>query len=858
MQKILIKTKEIVLLLTLLIVPVFGLLAQETIITGKVTDANTNEPIPFATVVFQGTNKGVNTDFDGKYIIKSKNPGDSLTVQVLGFKPKTKKIQKRKTQEIDYQLTPTTFQLGEVSIDAGENPSWGILREVWKRKDTYNMSNQKALQFECYVNVDIAIDNISDKFRNNVTMRPFAAVFDSLKKHAGEDGKVNLPFLVSESISDVYVLSSPDRYKEIIKASKLSGLLIDSPELFQQFLGSSFQRYNFYENWLKIFDRNFISPIARGALGFYEIYLMDTVVIDGHSCFELKVKAKRKEDLAFNGKMWITDTTFALKRISVEIGKGANLNFIKKYMIQQDYHNLDSCYVPEKTRVTIDLNDFSENSVGLVAKFNINNTKFVLNQPKSLSFYEHNLEVIQNSRDYDEKYWQKQRLVRANDTTAMERAYAAIDTVRDAPQIKFWRVFANTLWEGFYPIGKFDVGHWVSLYGHNKNEGSRFQLNLRTNPDFSKYWLFQGQLAYGTLDEKWKYNIQAEHFLSRKSWTKIGIRKSFDIERLGIDPVFLEEHIFTNILFSLSSQLGYLDKISLNYTNRFWFETDLGRGLNHKITFENKDFNPKGDFEFAYYNRDNKAVTSYKISTISYSLRYAPREIWLVKDNYRIGMSAKEGNVWTFKYTLGLKNVFGSDFEFQKLTLNLARKWKLGVLGQLNYSITGTKVIGTIPYPLGVLFQGNETVFESERSYNTMNYMEFAADQAVEGMIMHHFQGLFFNRIPLFKKLKWREVAGCNFVFSSLKKENDYRTIANPYGLMPKTFNDGKQELALTPVKTMDINTPFVEVFYGVENILKLLRITAYHRLTYLQGTDVPHLFGIKGFYIKGSFYVSL
>ncbi len=857
MRIISVKIKQIILLVILLTLPFISIIAQETVVSGKVTDANTNEPIPFATVIFKGTTKGMNTDFDGNYLIKTKTPTDSLMVQVLGYKPKIKKIEKRKTQVIDYQLTPTTFQLGEVAIEAGENPSWAILREVWKRKDKYNMAKQEALQFECYVNVDISIDNISEKFRNNTTMKPFAAVFDSLKKHAGVDGKVNLPFLVSESIGDVYCLSSPDRYKEIIKANKLSGLIVDSPELFQQFLGSSFQRYNFYDNWLKIFDRSFISPIARGALGFYELYIMDTIVIDGHSCFELKVKAKRKEDLAFNGKIWITDTTFALKRISVEIGKEANLNFIKKYQIQQDYTSVDSiCYVPEKTRVTIDLQDFSENSIGLVAKFNISNTKFVLNKPRNLSFYEHNLEVIQNSRDYSADFWKKERLKRANDSTAMERAYAAIDTIRESPRIKFWRVFANTAWEGFYTVGKFDVGHWITLFGHNKTEGNRFQLNLRTNPEFSKYWMLQGHAAYGTLDQKWKYNLQIEHFLSRKSWTKVGFKHSYDIERLGIDPSFTDEHIFVNILYSFSAQFGYLDKVSLNYTNRFWFETDLGRGMNHKFTLETKNFNPQGDFVFYYYNKKNEIKSSYKLTEITYSFRYAPREMWLVKDNYRIGMSAKEGNVWTLRYSVGLKNVFDGDFAYHKVSINLARKWKLGAFGQLNYSLTGTKVFtktnDQIPYTLGVLFQGNETVFESEKSYNTVKFMEFAADQAFQGMIMHHFQGLFFNRIPVFRKLKWREVVGTNFIFSSLSKKNYFRNNTdNPQGFLPQNMN-------LTSFKTMNMNTPYVEIFYGVENILKIIRLTIYHRLNYLEGDDVPKLFGVKGMYLKGSFFVSL
>lgn len=848
--------KVILPLVVLCLAGVNFVIAQDNTINGKITDATTNEPIPFANVYFKGTTVGTTTDFNGSYHLKSSNFKDSITVTVVGYIARSKKIKKGQDQVIDFQLKPTSFNLGEVVIEAGENPSWRILREVWKRKKEHNFTSLSALQFETYVNVDIRIDKISEKFRNNRTFKPFAAVFDSLKTQAGEDGEVVLPFLISESVADVYYLNDPQRDKEHIKASKLNGLLVDSPELFEQFLGASFQKYNFNDNWLKIFDRNFISPIARGALGFYEIYIMDTVMIDNMRCFEMKVKAKRKEDLAFNGKMWITDSTFALKRISVEIGKSANINFVERYSIQQDYTPLpEGVWVPEKTRVLVDVTEFTENSVGMIMKFNVNNSKYIANQPKELKFYERNLEIEASAQDYDEKYWKVQRIERAKDSTTMELAYKAMDTIRQSPRIKFWRTFINTAWEGFYPVGKVDVGHWISLYGHNKVEGNRFQLDFRTNPTFSKYWIFKTHFAYGTKDERFKYNLQAEHFLSRKSWTKIGIKHSYDAERLGIDPIYLEEHIFLNVLFSLSSQFGYLDKMSLGTLNRVWFETDYGRGMTHQFIAQTKEFNPQGDFTFAYYNDKGEVKKSYRTTELSYVFRYAPKQIWLIKDNSRIGVSAKQGNVWTFRYTLGMKDVLGSDFNYHKFSLNVGRKWKLGALGQLNYSITATKVLGKVPYSLGVIFQGNEPVFESERSYNMMNFMEFAADQAIEGMFMHHFQGLFLNRIPLMKKLKWREVVGANIIFSSLENRNYfYDKDRNPDGILPASYN-GKP---LTHFNTMTFDKPYVEVFYGLENILKIIRISAYHRLTYLDGPDVQNLFGIKGFYIKGSFFVTL
>ncbi|NLH53852.1 MAG: carboxypeptidase-like regulatory domain-containing protein, partial [Bacteroidales bacterium] len=214
---------------------------------------------------------------------------------------------------------------------------------------------------------------------------------------------------------------------------------------------------------------------------------------------------------------------------------------------------------------------------------------------------------------------------------------------------------------------------------------------------------------------------------------------------------------------------------------------------------------------------------------------------------------ALKSQLWTLHATFGFKNILGSDFNFQKFSLNVMHKWRTGYLGQLDYSLTGEIVLGKVPYPEAIIPQGNEPVFAAERAFNMMNFFEFVADKSVSGIFLHHFDGLFFNRVPLLRKLKWREVAGFNFVFSTYSKDNYIRTADNPNGLLPQHDKNGYE---LTPFRIMDFGKPYMEVSYGIENILKVIRIQAFHRLSYLDpGPDgrVP-----PKFMIKGSFFIRL
>ena len=115
-----------------------------------------------------------------------------------------------------------------------------------------------------------------------------------------------------------------------------------------------------------------------------------------------------------------------------------------------------------------------------------------------------------------------------------------------------------------------------------------------------------------------------------------------------------------------------------------------------------------------------------------------------------------------------------------------------------------------------------------------MNAMEFVADQYVSLSMTYYLKGWILNRVPLIKWLRLREVVSFSGIYGGLSDRN------NP------TLTPGLFQL---PDGTMPLgNKPYMEASVGLENILKILRVDYYRRLSYL---DNP---GIK----KGGFRIAL
>jgi len=817
-------------------------------VRGKVTDAKTGEAIPFAAVQFPGTSIGTTTDFDGFFTLSHEQRFDSLMVRVVGYDTRIRAIPKDlRTATVDFQLNATTFSLGEVVIHAGENPAHRILREAARRKDDLNFERADGVQYASYQIIDVALTNLTESFTQQRAMRQFTKIFDSLERIAGEDGSMVLPFFVAENSSTVHRRTRPTYEKEVIHANRAAGYLLDDLGVLAPLLGASNQKYNFNNNWLNIFDRNFMSPLADGALLLYEVYLWDTVYVNGVWCYELKIKPKNEIDVIFAGKVWVGVEDYALYRVSAEIGRAANLNFIRRLIIHQDYQKTSEGFtVPIRSRVLIDVVDFPGLPAEFILKFNSYYSDFVFGEPQPMSFFDMRVQVLDGADRRTNEFWRDERLRKSNDTITVERAFATIDTIRQNPQIRMRRELLNLVWKGYFPVTKdIEMGHWATWFGYNEIEGFRLQLTPRTTYEWSNIWEFRGMLAYGfaqqalPLDGKKrpvKYNIEGSYFFDRNTWTRLTIGYRDDDIKLTALNQAIDIADFIPIFSTFAMQFPGKDaQIARSRQAYIRFQMDFGRSKTHIFSTTHRTFDPYYDFQFANPNMAEPA-TNYKIAELSYGLLFAKRRTQMTVGNERYFLPGANGSTWEFRYAYGLP--LGDDYvNYHRLGLRFSRLFRLGLFGATRVTSTASTVFGQVPNTEMIRFQGNNAWFEAYEGYNGMLFNEFIADQALELQITHHFEGMLFNRVPLFKHLRLREIVGTKIISSQVNN--------------PKNLSFGRSDPNV--FRPMNIEKPYVEVFYSVANIFKFLQITGVHRLTYLDHANVPNLFGIRGFSLKFS-----
>ncbi|MFM8348003.1 MAG: DUF5686 family protein, partial [Bacteroidota bacterium] len=362
--------------------------AQETIIRGKVTDGGSGDPLPFVNVYFKGTQTGATTDFDGNYLIRTTLPGDSLVAAYVGYHPRTKAVIKGIQQTVNFQLSEAVVALEAVVVRPGENPAFPMLKKMVRNKSVHDKRRLDAYEYDTYTKIEIDVDNISEKFRNKKIVRKISQVLDSVERIAGEDGKPILPMMISESVSKVYYRDNPVLRKEFISRTKITGVGVEDGTTVTQMVGSSFQEYNFYQNWLSILVKEFVSPLADGGRIYYEYDLMDSLMIGNHYCYKIDFYPRSPQELAFTGTMWLTKDSSALKRIDATVGRSANLNFIEKIRIQQELAPVEGgAWLPVRNRILIDVSEITPNSAGMLAKFYTSNENFLVGKPHPPRFY---------------------------------------------------------------------------------------------------------------------------------------------------------------------------------------------------------------------------------------------------------------------------------------------------------------------------------------------------------------------------------------------------------------------------------------------------------------------------------------
>lgn len=822
-------------LISFILICPFLLFGQNsTVVKGKIVDLKTNEVITGATILFAGTEDRFSSDFNGMFTAKTSSEADTLVISYVGYETQNIVIFKDSTQTIFVRMVVKETVFGGVKTINKVNRALKIIEQAQNNKHLYNIEKLNSFECESFTKIQIAVNNVSEKLANTKMLQSVEGIFDTMSYLSEDKGKQVLPIFLSENISNFYYNKNPRQNKEVIIATRVNGVGVEDGTFLSQLLGSTFQQYNFNDNILPILEKNFISPISKSSFSYYNFKLIGSSYTEGspRKMYQIEVTPKNPLDLVFTGYIWIEDSSFALRKLTLSITNKANLNFVEKLKITQELELTPAgAYIPVKTRILIDIAEINKNWAGMIALFNNSYEKVVVNKERSAKFFDYPITLEEDANVKSDEFWDS---MRHEELTADEkRSLAKIDTLTNVKVVKSYVEFINIAFNGYKTFGKVAFGPYALLYGYNVLEGHRVRVGAKTNFSFSKKHIFGGYAAYGFTDQQWKYKLQAEKILSRKHWTMTGISYKKDIEQIGVtDDYYGSSNLFTAVSVFAASQLNRTQE------SKFWFNSEFIKGWNAKLVLMHKEyqFEPVRLFNFAYLDNlpDSSKSSNFTNATATFGLRWAPKEYYLQNDNERVRQSKPGGLALSLNYTRGLKGILGSRFEYNRVTATIEKGLSFGYWGRTDFTLSATKIFENLPYPLLEVHRGNQSFVYSTSAYNLMNFFEFVTDQSVFFKMEHHFNGAIFNRIPLMKKLKWREFVDGRAVLGSIRQSN--------IDLIPNTDS---RDRPVSPIGNKINREPYIELAYGIENIFKVLQVVAIHRITHL---DLPgaRKFGVK------------
>ncbi len=652
-------------------------------------------------------------------------------------------------------------------------------------------------------------------------------------------GKVLLPMFLKETLSDVYYRKTPKDIKEIIKGSRK----VDFDDVLnnqgvETFISYLYQDVDIYNNSVPILTNQFISPIADNGPLFYRYYIKDTVMLEDQKCYHMIFYPRNASDFNFQGELYITfDEKYAICKCELTVSSDINLNFVKELKLTQEFEEVKPGeWLVNKDNIAIDFG-IDKNGLGLYGQRALSYKEFVLDQPKPDTFYSGtNPQITDSLYHLSETYWDENR---HSELTRSEKAVnTMVDSIQRVPAFKRAVNIMTLLFAGYEDIGLFELGPVSTFYSYNPIEGSRFRFGGRTSLKFSERIRYEAYTVYGLGDEKWKYYVGVTKALGKSNvidFPQKNLKISYQDETNipGQELQFVQED---NAL--LSFKRGINDKLLYNNIFNLSLLEEFQNHFSFEIGLQYLKQAPAGSLHFntVDYNDAQNDIPYIKTTEIKIGLRYAPHEQFYQGRNYRRPMFNKYP-IFEFRFTGSKKDFLQSDYTYQTVAARIFKQFNVSPFGYTNVTLEGGRAFGHIPYPLLFIHRANQTYSYQLYSYNLMNFLEFVSDQYIAMDFHQYFNGFFFNKIPLLKKLKWREVVTFKILYGVISDNNDPE-IHNDLFELPEDKNGD-------PVTYSLRNKPYMEASVGVTNIFKIVRVDFIHRLSYLDHANIAD-FGVR------------
>ena len=838
-------------------------------IQGVVKDEDTGEPIPFVNIFYEGKGVGCISDIDGRFKVDKMVEWKELTFSSVGYTTKAVPIT-AKTEYLNVSLKVMDHTLDEVVVrpkrekySRKNNPAVELMKKVVAAKELDDLKQKDYYSYNIYQKLTLALNNITaDSLRESKLFKQYP-FFREQVEYCAETDKNILPLSVDETLTQTVFRKKPESEKNIIKGLNSTGVneLFNTGDMLTTVLKDVFQNVNVYEDRVRLLQYPFDSPISDNGIGFYRYYIMDTTYVEHDKCFHLSFVPNNSQDFGFTGHLYImADSTFRLKKCVLNLPKKTDVNFVENMQILQQFGALPSGeWVQLTDDMLCELNFFGGHF--MVRRVTHNSDYSFLEVPERI-FKKKGKEIKDvNAMMRNDEFWSRYR---ATELTQSESNMSGfVDNLAKIKGFKYVLFGLKALIENFVETGtkdhpsKVDIGPINTILTSNFIDGTRLRASAQTTANLNPNWFFKGYVAYGFKDEKMKYLGQVEYSFDKKGYLprefpKHSVAVSYQYDNMLPSDKFIntdKDNMFTSLKWAKQTLYNYERKFTINY------EHERENGLKTSVMLRHANYEPCGDLFYRTMADEAKLQEAIKlnpalvdkglmhtpyntkditVAEATFGVRFAPGETFVNTKQRRLPINL-DAPVFSLSHTFGVSGIMGSEYTYNFTEAGFYKRLWLGSWGNIDTYLKGGIQWDKVPFPLLIMPAANLSYIIQDGTFNLINNMEFLNDRYASLDVSWNMQGKLFNRIPLIKKLKWREFIGVKCLWGQLTDKNNPFLEENrndPTLMMfPGHYRAGGVYAYSSHV--LDPKEPYVEVCAGIHNIFKLLHVEYVRRLNY-------------------------
>ncbi|MBR1652706.1 MAG: carboxypeptidase-like regulatory domain-containing protein [Alloprevotella sp.] len=847
--------------------PLFAL--AQSLVTGTVTDAKTGEVLPFVNVYYSA-NDGTQTGINGTYKIPFRSR--KLTFSYPGYKPQSLKLKAAGTQDVS--LEPVEYTQLEEAVVTGkkqrysrkDNPAVELMRKVIAAKKASDLKRYPYYSFDKYRRLTLALNDVTDRILEQGKFRKFPFLKDHVET-CNETGKLILPISVDETVSQEIFRQTPRSLKTIVKGKRNTGLneFFYTGDILTTVIEDCFTDVNIYEDEVRLLQYPFNSPIStHAAINFYRFFIVDTVEVGGVRAIEVNFTPNNPQDFGFSGALWVAaDSTYRVLRADMGIPGRSDVNYVESMRIIQEFGQLpsgDQVLTKDDMLVQLKVTDF-------MAKFMVKRTTeyshFSFEEIPEKSFKFKGMEkTLPDAMMKDEAFWGNYRSDPLSETEAkMDQLVHQLENVKGFKPVlwvakAFIENFVETTTDPHTP-SKVDFGPVNTTISQNFVDGLRLRASAQTTAALHPNIFLRGYVAYGFEDKRFKglaeatYSFLPKAFLPRE-FPVHSLTLSYNSDVMSPVDKFLptdKDNVFTSFKWTTVDHMTYYQTLRLHY-DREW-----ENNLRLRATLARHRYEPTAALFYQPLDgtgSPTRDATLWQESLVSseatLSLEYQPGARWINTKQRRYKPNM-DNPVFTLSHTIGMRGVLGGDYDFHLTEAGVYKRFWLRSWGKIDAQLKAGAQWSRVPFPLLIMPAANLSYIMEDNTFNLVDNMEFLNDRYASLMLSWDMNGKIFNRVPLLRRLKWREYLGCNVLWGTLTDKNNPFLEKNASDsrlfYFPGHF-DGSGNFTFQS-GVMDAKKPYVEVFAGVHNIFKILHVEYVRRLTYTEGIPESHRWGIRG-----------